>query len=1099
VLGVGACGFEPQIAEGAFACGADRSCPNGFVCAGDNKCYRPGNGPPVPTIDGGPVNPDGAPPFVPSNLQADPITLPEGNGGTTDFVFTIRLDPPSSREVTVDYTTNDGTAKVNEDFAGASGRLIFPPGSTSQTVTVKVNGDRFEEPDETFKLTLANPQNAKFLDGAGPEIIATIKNDDAPGLAIDDITVTEGDQDTVAALTVSLSGTYAAPVTVNYETLAVPSGTMSAVLPATEGADFIATSDVLTFAPGEQTKTINVPIKGDFAHERAEEFYVKLTNPVGAPMVDDQATVTINDNDPVPTLSIANTSISEGDDSSTPANMTFAVTLTAPSGEEIKVNFATGGGTASNADYATTTGTLTFPPGSTTQYATVPITGDLLDEVDETLDVTLSTPVNATIAKATATGTIIDDDGAPILTVQDVATAEGAAGTTKMLTFDLVLSTASAKTITVTYTTAGGTATSGTDFVAATVTVTFMPGETTKPANITINGDNDPESTETFTLNLTNPTNVTLAAASAIGTILNDDGNQATFAIADATPTVEGNSGTKVFTFAVTCTGSLTSPTSATVAYATANGTATAGSDFVTTSGTLTFNTCPSTQNVSVTVNGDAVFEPNETFTVNLSNATGNTGITDSQGVGTIQNDDTAPIISIATPTPITEGNTGTKTLSFTVTLSKAASTAVTVSYATSNATATAGSDYVSASGTVTFAAGDTSETVNVTINGDTVFEPNETFNVTLSNASANATLVGGTSTAVGTINNDDARPTISINDVIQNEGNNGSANFVFTVSLTAPTYEPVTVSYATSNGTAEAGTDYTAKTGSVTIPAGSVSTTIAVSVNGDAVSEVTETFNVTLSAPTAGYTISDPTGLGTITNDDQAHLITISDVSQNEGTSLTFTLTMSPGSNGSTSVDWNLVDITTSPNDHQSTVSGTVNFSNGQTSKTITITTTGDTLDELDETFEIRLSNVQGDATLSDAVGVGTIVDNDATPTITIANAQVTEGNTGTKTMTFNVTLSAVSGQDVSVSWATEDGSAKGTGQPASKDFEGDSNTITWTAGDTQLVKTITITVYGDTIDEGASETFTVELTNAVHATITGSGVATGTINDDD
>lgn len=1096
VLGESACGFDPQIGDGAFACAADRSCPNGFVCAGDNKCYRPGNGPPVVTVDGGNV-PDGTTPEVLSKLQADPIGLPEGSTSVpTDFVFTVRLDPPSPKEVTVDYATNDGTAKVNEDFAGAAGKLVFPPGSTSQTVTVKVTADRFEEPDETFELALSNPQNARFLDGAGPKIAATIKNDDSPGLAIDDVTVTEGDNaDTIALLTVSLSGTYATDVTVNYETLEVPAGTTSTVLPATAGADFIAAAAVLTFVPGEKTKTINVPIKGDVAHERTEELHVKLTNPVGAPMVDDQATITIADNDPIPTLSIANTTIAEGDDTSTPANMTFAVTLAAPSGEEIKVSFATGGGTAGTADYATTTGTLTFPPGSTTQYATVPITGDLLDEPDETLDVTLSAPVNATIAKATATGTITDDDNPPVLAIQDVALSEGAAATTKAFAFDLTLSTASAKTITVTYATANGTATAPSDFAAANATVTFMPGETSKQASVTVNGDADPEATESFTVNLTNPVNVTLGATSATGTILNDDGNQAYFSIGDATPAVEGNSSTKSFTFAVSCEGSLTG--SADISYATANGTATAGSDYVTKSDTLTFNTCPSTQNVTIAVNGDDVFEPNETFTVNLSNPTNNTGIVDSQGVGTIQNDDTAPAVSINTPSAISEGNTGTKTLAFTVTLSKSASTNVTVNYATSNGTATAGSDYVSASGTITFLPGDTSETVNVTVNGDLVFEANETFNVTLSAASANATL--GTTVGVGTINNDDTKPTISIDDVTQNETNNGSSNFVFTVSLTAAASEPITVSYATSNGTAEAGTDYTAKTGTVTIPTGALTGTISISVSGDAVSEPNETFTVTLTNPTTGYTISDTTGTGTITNDDATHLITISDVSQTEGNNLTFTVSISPGSNGSTSVDWSLVDITTIANDHGNTLSGTVSFSNNQTSKTITIPSTSDSFDELDETFEIRLSNVAGDATISDGVGVGTIVDNDDTPTITIANASITEGNAGTKTLSFNVTLSAVSGRDISVSWATEDGTAKGTGKPAEKDFEGASGNIAWAAGDTQLTKTVSITINGDTVDEGASETFTVELSNPSAATISGTGIGTGTITDDD
>lgn len=1103
VLGAGACGFDPQIADGAFACAADRSCPNGFVCAGDNKCYRPGNGPPVVQTDGGP-QPDATPPAIVSKLQADPISLPEGNASLpTDFVFTVRLDPPSAKEVTVDYATNDGTAKVNEDYQSAAGKLTFPPGSVSQTVTVKVIADRFEEPDEAFKLTLSNPVNAEFLPGAGPEVVATIKNDDSPGLAIDDVTVAEGDQDTTATLTVSLSGTYTSDVTVNFETVEVPAGTMSAVLPATEGSDFIATADTITFAVGERTKTISIPIKGDLAHERTEELYVKLTNPVGAPMVDDQATLTITDNDPVPTISIANAMLAEGDDNATPTNMTFAVTLSAPSGEEIKVTFTTGGGTAGTSDYATTTGTVTFPPGSTTQYAAVPINGDLIDENDETFDVTLSAPVNATIAKATATGTITDDDAAPILTVENISLVEGAAATTTPFPFVLTLSGPSAKTIKVTYTTADVTATAGSDYTAVSATVTFNAGETSKPATVIVTGDATGEATETFALNLTNPENVTLAAPSATGTIINDDGAAAYFSISDATSQQEGNTGTQTYNFTISCTGTIPAG-GATVDYATAGVTATAPSDFVATSGTTTAFTAgdcaAQTKIVSVTVNGDDTFEPTETFVVNLSNPTNTTAITDSQGVGTIENDDTPPIISIGSVTAA-EGNTGTKTFAFSVSLSNPASTQVSVNYATGPGAAnpaTAAVDYVGTSGTLNFAPGDTTATVNVTVNGDVVFENNETFNVTLSAPSANATLAGGTSVGVGTITNDDTRPTIAINDVTLNEGNSGTTTYTFTVSLTGPTFEDVSVNFATADVTATAGTDYTSKTGTAVITAGNTSTTITVNASGDNINEPTETFNVGLTTPTVGYTISDATGVGTITNDDQAHLFTITDVSATEGNTLTFTVNLSPGSNGNTTVKWDLVDITTSPSDHGATVSGTLSFSNGQTSKTIQVSTTGDSFDEFDETFEIRLSAVTGDAEISDGVGVGTIVDNDATPTLSINNVSKNEGDGGgTTSYTFTVMLSAASGNPVSVSWNTVDGSAVSSGNPGSRDFTAGSGTLNWAAGD-GTSKSITVTVNADDVTE-PTEAFTVVLTNPVNATISGTGIGTGTLTNDD
>src|SRR5207245_3154175 len=127
----------------------------------------------------------------------------------------------------------------------------------------------------------------------------------------------------------------------------------------------------------------------------------------------------------------------------------------------------------------------------------------------------------------------------------------------------------------------------------------------------------------------------------------------------------------------------------------------------------------------------------------------------------------------------LAEGNSGTTSFVFTVSLSNASSQTITVTYATADGTATtADNDYVAANGTLTFNPGDTSKTITVTVNGDTKFEPDETFFVNLSNP-INATIADGQ--GQGTILNDDAQPTISINDVSLAEGNSGTTNFVFT------------------------------------------------------------------------------------------------------------------------------------------------------------------------------------------------------------------------------------------------------------------------------------------------------------------------------
>lgn len=1093
VLGAGACGFDPQIADGAFACAADRSCPTGFVCAGDNKCYRPGNGPPVPTIDGGNDGPDSSPPLVISKLQAEPISLAEGNSSVpTDFVFTVRLDPPSAREVTVDYATNDGTAKVNEDYAGAAGKLTFPPGSTAQTVTVKVIADRFEEPDEAFKLTLSNPVNAEFLPGGGPEIAATIKNDDTPGLAIDDVTIVEGDTDTTATLTVSLSGTFTTDVTVGFETLPLAAG--GATVPATEGEDYNTTSDILTFTPGTKTLQIVVPIKGDFAHEKVEAFLVKLSNPVGAPLVDDEATVTITDNDPIPTVTIAPATSAEGDVGTT--NMTFVVTLSAATSEVVKVNFATGGGTAATTDYSATNGILTFPAGTITQNVSVPVNGDLIDEADETFNVTLSAPVNATLGTAAVgIGTITDDDAAPVLTVGDVSLAEGNAGTTTF-SFPFTLSAPSAKTITISYATANGTATAGTDFANAAGNVTFVAGETSKMVDVLVTGDTVPEPTRSFTLTLSNPQNVTPPIAAPVGTIINDDGAAMTLSI-DNVAIAEGNAGTKVATFTVSCAGT----GNWSVSYSTSNGTAAGDSDFVAITAPVALPTvsCASTQTISVTVNGDNEFEVDETFTVNLSNPSADVAIVDSQGLGTITNDDSPPTINIAS-TSGTEGNVGSKVFGFDVTLTNPASTAVTVNYATGAGVtnpATAGSDYVTTSGTLTFAPGETSKTINVTVNGDAVYELDETFQVTLSANSANSTL--GTSVATGTITNDEAQPTVSISDATSTEGNSGTKNFTFDVTLSGESSQMVTVAYATTDGTATAPSDYTAKTGTVTWnPGDNLTQTVTISVVGDGTFEASETFNVGLSNP-VNTTITDNAGLGTITNDDQARLVSINDVSvtENNGNGyIEFTISVSPTATGTTSVTWTVVHLTTSNSDFTTTpLTGVANITSGQSSTNVRLNINNDSLDELDEQFEVHLSNPTNNSQIGDGVGIGTITDNDNPPTVSVVGPanSIDEGDSGTKLFTFNVNLNTASGRTVTVQYATRDGSARSSNP--GKDYNSQSGTLTFAPGVT--TQQIQVEVIGDTNGE-SDENFFVDISNADGATIS-TASDSAVINNDD
>ena len=564
-----------------------------------------------------------------------------------------------------------------------------------------------------------------------------------------------------------------------------------------------------------------------------------------------------------PTLAINDLTITEGAGGTSIAN--FTVLLSPASSDTVTVNYATADDTAiAGTDYVATSGTVTFTPGQQSQTVNVSINGDTTFEPNETFFVNLSNANNATIGDNQGIGTIVNDDPQPSISISDVTVAEGNAGTTTA-SFTVSSSNLSSQSISVNYATAGNTATSGNDFVAASGTATIAPGLLSTTVNVTVNSDTTFEPNETFFVNLTSPTNATISDSQGTGTINNDDAEPAV-SINDVSVS-EGNSGTVTAGFTVSLSNA--SSQTVTVNYATSAGTATAGGDYVSVNGAVTFNPGQTSQPINVTVNGDTIFEPNETFTVNLSSPLSST-IADGQGVGTINNDDSQPAISI-NDVSVTEGNSGTSTAAFTVSLSNASSQTITVNYATADGSATAGTDYVASSGTLTFTPAQLTQSISVTVNGETMFEGNETFNVNLSGAT-NATIADNQGT--GTINNDDTQPTISINDILANEGDSGTTNAGFTVSLSNASNQTITVNYATANNTATAGDDYISATGTLTFTPGQTSQPLSVGINGDVLNEETVSFNVNLTSPN-NATISDSQGVGTIVDDDAPVLAT--------------------------------------------------------------------------------------------------------------------------------------------------------------------------------------------------------------------------------
>jgi chitinase len=200
------------------------------------------------------------------------------------------------------------------------------------------------------------------------------------------------------------------------------------------------------------------------------------------------------------------------------------------------------------------------------------------------------------------------------------------------------------------------------------------------------------------------------------------------------------------------------------------------------------------------------------------------------------------------------------------VLIDSAAGVDTSVDYATSDGTATDGQDYTGQNGTATITAGSTSTTVDVPVLDDTVHEGDETFSLDLSNPVNGQ----GSPSGTATISDDDGAPDVSISDANVVEGNSGTADLTFDVTLSNASSSDVSVDYATSDSTATVGSDYTAASGTLTIPAGDTSGTITVHAKGDTTYEPDETLTVTLSGLVGGGSITNDTATGTIRNDDK-------------------------------------------------------------------------------------------------------------------------------------------------------------------------------------------------------------------------------------
>ncbi len=761
-------------------------------------------------------------------LSITDVTVSEGDRVAE---ITVAVSGDNYDTATVDYSVADGTAVAGTDYTTASGTLTWDKGETDeQIISVPILNNDIDEPDRTFVVTLSNAVNA-IID-SGSATVTILDDDDAPTLAVTDLTVSEDVTGGKATISVQLTGASKQTVSVDYITT-----DSTAVAGTTD--DYIATSGTLTWAPEDTAaKTFEVTINEDDIDEPDETFLVTISNAVNSSISDSEATITISDNNEAPRITIGDVTVEEE-----LTQISVPVTMTGKSSQESWVEYSTSSGGSANAatseipdpDFNTVTDRLTWAAETEgVQYITIQINEDDIDEPDpENFVVTLFSNSSSTVVQDTTGNVYIsDDDDPPVVSLGEPTTPGYSENDTANHQLPISIAGRSSQQITVYYSTAStGSAIADQDYTAVqNHTVIWEPLESavTKFISLNIIDDNlyepDPE---TFRINLgSNPINAQIdnTADSRIITILSDDAQPVISVSAENSSVAESDNGAPG---EIVLNVSLNRPSTQeiTVAYSTvADNTgshpAIVDTDFISRTNTLTWAAQPNggepaVKQITLVMIDDEIYEYNETFLFRLSNPTNATfsgGSTSPINTTlTINNDEPEPIMAITSSDPmtVTETTGSTVQASLTITLSRQTSVPITGEWETQstgsgpqNARIQVGNDLEYQEGEILWdePSDALQQTITVNVNDDDIDELAETFSVALQSGGVGIVEAGSESTIVY-IQDNDSEPDLEIGSITVPEGAFGETTpFNIPITMTGRSYQPISVTYTISS-----------------------------------------------------------------------------------------------------------------------------------------------------------------------------------------------------------------------------------------------------------------------------------------------------------
>jgi len=1016
-----------------------------------------------------------------STITVAPVVVTAGNT-PQQATFTALLDVPSAAPITLSYATANGTARAGVDYRRTASRIVIAPGETTASFTVKVLPNTVFEPNKFFvvnlKATGGNPITAQ----SGATII---ENNVPPTVTVSDAIESIGlHRITKTNFWVGLSGRSAMPSTVDFTTQDVT---------AVSNVNYVPVTSSIVIPAYKNGANIPLKLIGATRVSPDTVFDVDFTGGAGAIVPAGLfSRIVIRDHgiSPIvrPNLTISSPLAVGGND------VNFVLTLSAPSTNDVSFRFSALATSAQQSQFSPEAGIFTIPAGQTSATIAVPTFRNTVSgvNVDTQLRLVISGLANAQLATNDPIGTIL---AFPTITISDANVDENNASPIIPATFFVTLNAPSTLPVSVTFNTANGTgdptittltdpaaASAGIDYTATSGTLTFQPGQTTLSITVPTLADPSAALTELYTVNLSGAVHGLIGRQTGTATISNLPFviGEPQISIDDPTFAVANNA-TGFLNFTISLGSAANVPV--TVAYSTADGTGAAGTDYTATSGTVTFNPGQTSINVPVAVFGASPVEVFATVLMNLSSPV-NGAIAKGLGTGTgTITEGAVTEISINNPT-VTVGFGSTALLEFNVSLNAATTVPVTVSYATANGTGVAGTDYTATSGLITFLPGQTSLQIPVTAIGASLVTKTVLLNLSLP---VNAALQ--TATGTGSIHQSNI-PQISINSPAMGVANAHTATLDFDVTLAQAALVPVTVSFATSNGTGVAGTDYTATSGSVTFTPGQTDIQVPVTIMGASATAATKTVVMTLSAAVNGQ-IAAAVGTGFI-QEQAIPQISINNpavgVANAHTATLNFHVTLAQAALVPVTVSFATSDGTGVAGTDYTATSGSVTFTPGQTDIAVPVTVSGASAVDVTKTVVMTLSGPVNGAI---AAGIGTGSINEAgIPQISINSPAVTVAHGNTATLNFHVTLAEAALVPVTVSFTTSDGT--GT---AGTDYTATSGSITFTPGQTDIAVPVTVSgASAVTVTKTVVMTLSAPVNGAIAA---GMGVGTGSINE--